>query len=125
MNWLILGAGVLAGITSLVHLLAGEKTVVRPFLEVPMDVTVQRTLHACWHLVTFFLVASASTLVYSAFADPVGVRPLVRFIAINYLLFAAIFLTLTLCVRWNERWKRLPQWILLAPVGVLALLGAA
>ena len=125
MNWPMLGAGLLAGFTSLVHLLAGEKTVVRPFLAVPMDVTLQRTLHACWHLVTVFLVASAGVLVYAAFADTVGMRPLVRFIAINYLLFGGVFLLLTLFVQWDKRWKRLPQWTLLIPVGMLALWGTA
>ncbi len=125
MNWLILGSGLLACFTALVHLFAGEKTVVRPFLTVQMDIVVQRTLHACWHIVTVFLVTSAGVLIYAAFAgdDIVRMRPLVRFIAINYVLFGGVFLLLTLLVSWDQRWKRLPQWTLLVPVGVLALWG--
>ena len=126
MNGLLLTAGLLASFTTLLHLIGGGRTVVRPFLAVQMDITVQRLLHACWHLVTVFLATSAATLLYAAFEpDALGSRLAVRFIAANYVLGAGVFLLLTLLVSWEVRWKRLPQWTLFLPIGLLAWWGAA
>jgi len=45
---------------------------------------------------------------------------LARFIAVNYLGFGLVFLTITLSLDWPRRLFRLPQWALLLPVAALA-----
>ncbi|HZF91425.1 MAG TPA: hypothetical protein VE614_24135, partial [Streptomyces sp.] len=48
---------------------------------------------------------------------------LVLFIAAQYLAYAVVFLIITLAADWPRPLLQLPQWILLLPVAVLALIG--
>ncbi|MCP9975569.1 hypothetical protein [Streptomyces somaliensis] len=49
--------------------------------------------------------------------------PLVLFIAAQYAAYAVVFLVVALTADWPRPLLRLPQWMLLLPVGVLAFLG--
>lgn len=120
MNGWLLSAGLLALFTALVHTFAGEKDVVRPFKATNTDLTIKKTLHAVWHLVTVFLFLSAFTLLWASYQP---MKELVIFIGLNYLLFAAVFLIISLATPWQHRLFRLPQWILLLSVSLLCFMG--
>ncbi|MGC5038692.1 MULTISPECIES: hypothetical protein [unclassified Streptomyces] len=123
MNGWLLTAGVVAAATTLVHLTAGGRSVVRPLLGSAMAAEPRRTLHVVWHMVTADLLLSSVVLLVSAFAAAPS-TPLVRFMAAQYLAYAAVFLVVALAADWPRPLLRLPQWMLLLPVGVLALVGA-
>ncbi|GAB2745864.1 hypothetical protein [Streptomyces bullii] len=123
MNGWLSAAGVLATATALIHITAGGRDVVRPLLASGLDAEPLRTLHAVWHFVSADLLFSGAALIALA-ADPTPHTPLVLFIAAHFLTYAAVFLVITLRAGWSRPLLRLPQWLLLLPVAVLAGTGA-
>ena len=112
--------GLFAGFVALVHLILGEKTVVRPFRKAPMDATVRHTMHACWHLVSVDLVVKALALLAMGLAGST-LRPLIVFIAIHYIAYGLVFIVVAMTSDLEGAFKKLPQWALLAPLGVALL----
>ncbi|MER7496443.1 hypothetical protein OQI_29485 [Streptomyces pharetrae CZA14] len=124
MNGWLLAAGGVAAVTTLIHATAGGRSVVRPLLGSAVAAEPRRTLHVVWHMVTADLLLSSIALLALAFAAAPSTA-LVLFIAAQYLAYAAVFLTVTLAADWPRPLLQLPQWMLLLPVGVLALIGTA
>ncbi|WP_165984299.1 hypothetical protein [Streptomyces sp. YIM 98790] len=122
MNGWLLTAGGIAAATTVIHVLAGGKSVVRPLLGSEVAAEPRRTLHVVWHMVTADLVLSSVALLALAFAAAPSTA-LALFIAAQYLAYAVVFLVVTLAADWPRPLLQLPQWILLLPVGVLALVG--
>ena len=121
MNAWIFTAGALAALTFGVHLFLGQKTVVDPFTKAEMPEDVKATMWVCWHAVSLLLGSFAGLLLWFGWHPPnVG---LVEVIAWGYIAFGVLFLVVTLSKSWPNRLFQLPQWILLAPIGVLALVG--
>ena len=119
MNSLMLASGVLAAVTALVHLFAGQIDPVRPLLAAPMAETSKRTLHACWHLVSVDLVLAAAVLLYLTWAKDAG--PAVpRLIAAHLLAYGLVFIVMGMAIAGPRGLVRLPQWALLLPVAILA-----
>ena len=123
-NWLILSSGVLAAVTAVIHVVAGGKDVARPLLQSSMDDVVKLTLYACWHIVSVSLVLSSLALLASG-VGLVNAPSLVAFVSTLWLLFGVVFVVVTLGVARPRGLLRLPQWILLLPVGFLGLWGLA
>jgi hypothetical protein len=123
-NWLILSSGFLAGITALIHIVAGGKDVARPLLASSIDEVVKLTLYACWHLVSVALVLSSLALLASG-AGLMRAPWMVAFVSTLWLFFGSVFLVVTLSLAKPQGLLRLPQWILLLPVGILGLWGLA
>jgi len=123
-NWLILSSGVLAAVTAVIHVVAGGKDVARPLLKSSMDDVVKLTLYACWHIVSVSLVLSSLALLASG-VGLVNAPSLVAFVSTLWLLFGVVFVVVTLGVARPRGLLRLPQWILLLPVGFLGLWGLA
>ena len=123
-NWLIFSSGVLAGATTIVHIVGGGKDVVRPLLESSLDDVVKLTLYACWHLVSVSLVLSSLVLLASG-GGLVNSPSMVAFVSTLWLLFGAVFVVVALSIAKPRGLLRLPQWILLLPVGALGLWGLA
>lgn len=122
MNGWLFAAGAVAAATTLIHVIAGGREVVRPLLGSRMSVEPRRTLHVVWHFVTADLLLSAVALILLALrAEPDA--PLVLFIAAHYFAYTVAFLIGTLTVDWSRPLLRLPQWMLLLPVGILAVIG--
>jgi hypothetical protein len=119
----MLAAGALAAITTGIHLAAGHVDPVRPLLSSSLAEAPKRTLHACWHMASIVQASSAVVLLYLAFNQVASANALARFIAINYLGFGLVFLTVTLSVDWPRRLVRLPKWAFFLLVAGLA--GAA
>jgi hypothetical protein len=120
-NGWLLTAGGIAAATTLIHATAGGRTIVRPLLRSEMAAEPKRTLHVVWHMVTADLLLTSIALLALAFATAPS-RALVLFIAAQYLAYAAVFLIVTLTADWPRPLLQLPQWMLLLPVGVLALI---
>ncbi len=120
MNVLMLAAGTLAAITTGIHVFAGHVDPVRPLLSSTLAEVPKRTFHVVWHMVSLFLALSAVVLLYLALTEVASANALARFIAVNYLGFGLVFLTITLSLDWPRRLFRLPQWALLLPVAALA-----
>lgn len=121
-NWFVLSAGILAGITAFIHVIAGGKDVARPLLAGPVDEVVKLTLYACWHLVSVALYLSSIVLLGYG-AGFYGSPETVAFVSIMWLLFGAVFLVVTLGLAKPRGLFRFPQWTLLLPVGLLGLWG--
>jgi hypothetical protein len=124
MNWFIIASGVLAAIAAVIHIAAGGSEVARPLLESSVDQVVKLTMYACWHLVSVALVLSALALLASGSAL-VDSPLMVAYISTLWLLFGLVFLVVTLGMAKPRGLFRLPQWVLLVPVGVLGWWGIA
>ncbi|MGW7457198.1 hypothetical protein [Streptomyces sp. NPDC054797] len=126
MNGWLLAAGITAFGVAATHIAAGHRDVVRPLLSCALTDEPKRVLHAVWHMVSVDLVLSAAALVYLALAGGTSATgPMAWFVAAHFLAYSAAFLVVTFAVGWSKPLLRLPQWILLLPVAVLAAAGAA
>ena len=121
MNPWIVAAGGLAAFTFCVHLILGQKTVVVPFSQADMAEDVKATMWVCWHAVSVGLAAGAGLLLWFAWHPPNAL--LIEVLGWGYIAFGALFLGTTLAKPWPNRLFQLPQWTLLAPIGVCALMG--
>ncbi len=124
MNKLLLSASILAAATAAYHAIAGSSEVVAPLLMSSLDEDVRLTLYAAWHCatVTFFLSALAFFL-GSFPRRAVGSLSMVRFVSALWLAFGAVFLLIAVTQPGTGLLLKLPQWMLLIPVGVLGWLG--
>ncbi|TDC83573.1 hypothetical protein E1193_08380 [Micromonospora sp. KC606] len=120
-GWL-LASGAVAGVTALIHVIAGGPDVVRALLGSTLPDEPMRTLHAVWHFVTADLLLSAVALLGLGLY-PESNAPLVLFIVAHFLAYAAAFVVVTLRAEWSRPLLRLPQWMLLLPVAILAAAG--
>jgi hypothetical protein len=123
-NWFVLSAGILAGMTALIHVIAGGKDVARPLLASAFDEVVKLTLYACWHLVSVALFLSSIALLGNG-AGFYDSPEMVAFVSIMWLMFGAVFLVVTLGIAKPRGLLRFPQWAVLVPVGLLGLWGLA
>jgi len=121
-NGWLLTAGGIAAATTLIHATAGGRSIVRPLLGSAVAAEPKRTLHVVWHMVTADLLLSSLALLALAFTAAPSTA-LVLFIAAQYLAYAVVFLIITLAADWPRPLLQLPQWMLLLPVAVLALIG--
>jgi hypothetical protein len=122
-NGWLLTAGIIAAVTTVIHVIAGGRSIVRPLLGSEVAAEPRRTLHVVWHMVTADLSISAVALLALAFAAAPSTA-LALFIGAQYLAYAVVFVVVALAADWPRPLLRLPQWMLLLPVGVLALLGS-
>ena len=126
MNRLLLVASVLAAFTASIHLFVGTAEIAPPLLSSSLPSDVSFLLYACWHLVSLALTFSAVALFVSAlprYQQPA--RLLAIYISWLWLAFGVVFLAIGLLGAHGTLLFKLPQWLLLLPVGLLALLGCA
>ncbi|KOG22574.1 MULTISPECIES: hypothetical protein [Streptomyces] len=126
MNGWFLTGGIAAVGVAAVHIAGGRRDVVLPLLSCGLADEPKRVLHAVWHMVSIDLTLSGLALLYLSLTDDrPGTGPVAWFVAAHFIAYAAAFLVVTLSVDWPRPLLRLPQWILLLPVAVLAAAGAA
>lgn len=124
MNLRLLIASLIAAFTTAVHVFLGGADVASPLLESTLAAEPRITLFVVWHMASLTLGLSAVALFIGSLprhAQPA--RYLVLFISVLWLGFAAAFVIVALSQSGNEWLFKLPQWILLAPVGMLGLWG--
>ncbi|MEU9984725.1 hypothetical protein [Streptomyces sp. NPDC050856] len=125
MNAWFLTAGTAAGVVAALHVIAGGRDVVRPLLTGDLPDEPRRVLHAVWHMVTADLVLAAAAMIWLALGDRPGGDTVAWLLAAHFVVYSGVFLTVSLAAGWSKPLLRLPQWMLLLPVAVLAGAGAA
>ncbi|MEZ8618428.1 hypothetical protein AB6D33_21520 [Vibrio splendidus] len=124
MNIWIFSSGLLALFTTLVHVFAGQIDPVRPFLKSKFDDIPKATLLACWHLVSVTLFVSSLMLLYVGWYGIDSLYFLIQLLGFLYILYASVFVAVGLYFFGAKVFVKLPQWILLLPIGLLANYGA-
>ncbi|MGF1708976.1 hypothetical protein L4C37_00075 [Vibrio kagoshimensis] len=124
MNIWIFSSGLLALFTTLVHVFAGQVDPVRPFLKSKLDDIPKATLLACWHLVSVTLFISSLMLLYVGWYGIDSLYFLIQLLGFLYILYASVFVAVGLYFFGSKVFVKLPQWILLLPIGLLATYGA-
>ncbi|MDN3617335.1 hypothetical protein ACFFUS_22290 [Vibrio gallaecicus] len=124
MNIWIFSSGLLALFTTLVHVFAGQIDPVRPFLKSKLDDIPKATLLACWHLVSVTLFVSSLMLLYVGWYGIDSLYFLIQSLGFLYILYASVFVAVGLYFFGSKVFVKLPQWILLLPIGLLAIYGA-
>jgi hypothetical protein len=125
-NTLLSIAGYLAAFTAAVQTLAGTYEVHAPLLNSTLAKPLSLLLYSCWHLVTATLCLSAWALLRPP--EPRTVQSqavLAGAIGLLWTLFGLVFIGVALLFGESVTTLLvLPQWVLLAPVGVLAWVGS-
>lgn len=125
MNKRLLWASVLAAFVTVVHIVAGRSDVVSPLWASELAEDPRLTLYAVWHMVSALLGISAVVLARAALPrHQVRLAPAVRLVRAPWLASGIVFLSIAVTQPGEGLFLRLPQWILLLPVGVLTWLGA-
>ncbi len=126
MNRALLAAAVLAAFTTGVHLFVGTPEIAAPLLNSSLAPELSYLLYACWHLVSCSLALSAVALFICALPrHHQSARAMAIFISCLWLSFGLVFVAVGLHGAGGTLLFKLPQWILLLPVGVLGLLGTS
>lgn len=123
MNIWILSSGLLGIFTALVHIIAGQLDPVRPFLKSELADIPKATLLACWHMVSVTLIASATLLSFIGWKALEAHYISVVSIGTLYVLFALVFLAVGWYFFGTKALAKLPQWILLLPIGLMSIYG--
>ena len=124
MNIWIFSSGLLALFATLVHVFTGQIDPVRPFLKSKLDDIPKATLLACWHLVSVTLFVSSLMLLYVGWYGIDSLYFLIQSLGFLYILYASVFVAVGLYFFGSKVFVKLPQWILLLPIGLLAIYGA-
>jgi len=115
----IIAAGIINLFTAFVHLIAGQLDLVNPLLDSNLTQQAKVEWLAVWHLITVILFLSSFYLIRSGWNIKeycnVGV---IKLLGILYCLFSIVFILSSIYMQ-----TLAPQWIILFPIGILALLG--
>jgi hypothetical protein len=126
MNRTLLFTALLAAFTAAVHIFVGTPEIQKPLLQSALPQEVSLLLYTCWHLVSVTLSLSAAAFFVSAFANITdSSRNMVKLVSYMWLGFGVVFITVALLHSGVSMLLKLPQWILLLPVGALGLLGCS
>lgn len=106
---------------AIIHTIIGESDIVAPLLATDAPDTVRWTLHAAWHMISVVLFISAITLFYLSRKDKDYPHSTVlsKYIGIQYLALAMVFVVTSMVYG-----IFFPQIVMLAPIGILAVLGS-
>ncbi len=125
MNWLIFSAGLFSVFTVIGHFTMGTKLYLKPMLATDLDPIPKKVMHSVFHYASVFLILASLALVAigsGKFADG-NSFPLVRFIALNYALFAIWQIGIAATSGIDRGVIKLFQWTFFIIIAVLAWLG--
>ncbi|MFC1835729.1 hypothetical protein ACFL2Q_13500 [Thermodesulfobacteriota bacterium] len=126
MNWPVTIAGLVCAATTVGHFLIGTKEFLRPMLESQFDPVPKKVMHCVFHYVSAFLILSTITLLaigLGLFAGE-GTSLVVRFISINFAVFAVWQIALAATSGIPRGIFKLFQWIFFVIIAVAGLMGA-
>lgn len=121
MKKLLIIAAIINLTVAIIHTIIGESDIVTPLLATDAPDTVRWTLHSAWHMISVVLFISALTLFYlnrKGKEDPQSMV-LSKYIGIQYLALAMVFVVTSVIYG-----IFFPQIVMLAPIGILALLAS-
>ena len=106
---------------AIIHTIIGENDIVTPLLATDLADTVRWTLHSAWHMISVVLFVSSFTLLYLSRKGKDAPQSMVlsKYIGIQYIGLAMVFVVTSVVYG-----IFFPQIVMLAPIGILALLGS-
>ena len=115
--WII--SGLLMFLTAFVHTFGGQIDLVKPLLESNLKVQAKSEWMGAWHSITILLFGTSYYLLKNGFDKSKTVkRSLIYAIGILYCLISIPFLVTSFYFK-----VLAPQWIILLPIGILAIIG--
>jgi len=120
MRWLFLVAGVLCLVTGVLHAVMGGIETLNPIMASKVDMSVRAAIMIIWHAITAMFALSMLAFFWAFAVDRQKARPIGFLLGSFYLIFAGLSAGLSLL--WFEDPMVLPQWTLLAPIGIFALI---
>ncbi len=119
MKRLLIIAALINLAVAVIHTFIGESEIIAPLLATNAPDTVRWTLHSAWHMISVVLYLSSFTLFYLSRKDKSDPRSkiLPNYIGIQYIALALVFVVTSFVYE-----IFFPQIIMLAPIGILALL---
>jgi len=104
----------------------GTKMYLKPMLSASFDLVPKKVMHSVFHYVSVFLILSTLALLLLGFGVITDSQPslLVRFIALNYALFAIWQIAIAATSEIPKGIFKLFQWTFFIIIAVLAWIGA-
>lgn len=127
MNWMIFLSGLAAGFVNLGHFTVGRKEFLTPMLAADFDEIPKKVMHCVFHYVSVYVVLSFIVLIAIGLGFSFGPANLllVKFIAINYFLFAIAQIIIAAASNIRKGVIKLFQWILFMGIAILAWIGSS
>ena len=126
MNWLALVSGLFALIAVIGHFTMGIKLFLKPMMDATFDEVPKKTMQTVFHYVSIFQAVSAVALILVGFGVSFNLDSIlmIRFIALNYSLFAVALLFIALTSNMPSPLTKLSQWTFWIIIAVLSWVGA-
>ena len=126
MNVPIFIAGLVAGFITLGHFTIGRKQYLKPMLQASFDDLPKKVNHCVFHYVSVYLILSSIflLLIGAGYVDHAKATWLIRFIAINYGIFAIVQIVIAATSGIQNAIFKFFQWTLFIFVAVFAWVGA-
>lgn len=127
MNWMIFISGLAAGFVNLGHFTVGSKDFLKPMLQADFDEVPKKVMHCVFHYVSVYVVLSCIVLITIGLGFSFGAADtlLVKFIAINYFLFAITQIVIAAASNIPKGVTKLFQWIFFMVIAIFAWIGAS
>ena len=127
MNWMILISGLAAGFVNIGHFTVGNKDFLKPMLQADFDDVPKKVMHCVFHYISVYVVLSFIVLIAIGLGFSFGTANalLVKFIAINYFLFAIIQIVIAATSNIPKGVIKLFQWIFFMIIAIFAWIGAS
>jgi hypothetical protein len=125
MNWVIFISGLMAAFCTVGHFAIGSKQYLVPMMQSSFDDVPKKVMHCVFHYVSVVLVLSTLFLLATGlgfFKSDTSL--LVKFIAIQFALFAVTQLIIAATSKIPGAVFKLFQWIIFALIAIFAWLGA-
>lgn len=127
MNWMMLLSGLAAGIVNLGHFTVGRKEFLKPMLQADFDDVPKKVMHCVFHYISVYVILSFIVLITIGLGFSFGTSDvlLIKFIAVNYFLFAIIQIVIAAASNIPRGVIRLFQWIFFMLIAIFAWIGAS
>jgi hypothetical protein len=127
MNWMILISGLAAGFATLGHFTVGSKQFLKPMLQADFDDVPKKVMHCVFHYISAYLILSTIALIAIGLGFSFGTENalLVKFIAINYFLFAITQIVIAATSNIPNGVVKLFQWIFFVGIAIFAWIGVS
>ena len=124
-NWYLFFSGAIATVITIGHFTLGHKLYLKPMLGAQFDDSARHMMHAVFHYISIFFILSSLMLLAGSLGCPLMFCEsfLVKFICLNYLLFAMVELVIALTSGVKTAPIKMFQWILFIAVALFAWLG--
>ena len=125
MNWFVIAAGIVGAFTTAGHFAIGSREFLKPMLEASFDPVPKKVMHCVFHYISAYLFLSTVALLGTGFGiiNGEGTTLLVRFIAINYAVFAVWQIALAATSQIEKGVFKLFQWLFFTIIALLSWLG--